>query len=60
MKQKRESRRPQSKPKDKVEAEKVASAPPETVTADLLDEIDTVLEANSEEFVLGFVQRGGQ
>lgn len=26
----------------------------------LLDEIDTVLEANAEEFVKGFVQKGGQ
>lgn len=27
---------------------------------DLLDEIDGVLEANAEEFVRGFVQKGGQ
>lgn len=27
---------------------------------DLLDEIDSVLEENSEEFVRGFVQKGGQ
>lgn len=27
---------------------------------DLLDEIDGVLEANAEEFVKGFVQKGGQ
>lgn len=26
----------------------------------LLDEIDSVLEANAEEFVKGFVQKGGQ
>lgn len=26
----------------------------------LLDEIDTVLESNAEEFVSGFVQKGGQ
>lgn len=26
----------------------------------LLDEIDTVLETNAEEFVQGFVQKGGQ
>ena len=26
----------------------------------ILDEIDTVLEANAEEFVKGFVQKGGQ
>jgi prokaryotic ubiquitin-like protein Pup len=27
---------------------------------DLLDEIDSVLEANAETFVQGFVQKGGQ
>lgn len=27
---------------------------------DLLDEIDSVLETNAEEFVTGYVQRGGQ
>lgn len=27
---------------------------------DLLDEIDAVLETNAEEFVRGFVQKGGQ
>jgi ubiquitin-like protein Pup len=27
---------------------------------DILDEIDSVLEANAEEFVRGFVQRGGE
>ena len=27
---------------------------------DLLDEIDDVLEANAEEFVKGYVQKGGQ
>ena len=26
----------------------------------LLDEVDEVLEANSEEFVRGFIQKGGQ
>ena len=32
---------------------------PEDVDA-LLDEIDDVLETNAEEFVKGFVQKGGQ
>jgi prokaryotic ubiquitin-like protein Pup len=27
---------------------------------DILDEIDTVLEANAEEFVRGYVQKGGE
>ncbi|MEV4755041.1 ubiquitin-like protein Pup [Micromonospora sp. NPDC049559] len=29
-------------------------------TDDLLDEIDSVLEENAEEFVRGYVQKGGQ
>ncbi|TWP36874.1 ubiquitin-like protein Pup [Leekyejoonella antrihumi] len=29
-------------------------------TDDVLDEIDGVLESNAEEFVRGFVQKGGQ
>lgn len=29
-------------------------------TDDLLDEIDDVLEENAEEFVAGYVQKGGQ
>jgi prokaryotic ubiquitin-like protein Pup len=29
-------------------------------TDDILDEIDAVLESNAEEFVKGFVQKGGQ
>ncbi|MBG0739575.1 ubiquitin-like protein Pup [Paeniglutamicibacter antarcticus] len=46
------------------------STPPAPATAqstaategldDLLDEIDGVLESNAEEFVRGFVQKGGQ
>jgi ubiquitin-like protein Pup len=27
---------------------------------DILDEIDTVLESNAEDFVRGFIQKGGQ
>ncbi|GAA4981732.1 ubiquitin-like protein Pup [Kineococcus glutinatus] len=48
------------------EPEELASAPSgQTTTHDedvdaLLDEIDDVLETNSEEFVRGFVQKGGQ
>lgn len=39
-----------------------ASAPQEATSGvdDLLDEIDGVLESNAEEFVRGFVQKGGQ
>ncbi len=49
-----------------------AGAPPEAATAarqgerikadldDLLDEIDEVLEDNAEEFIRGYVQKGGE
>ena len=40
-------------------AEAGASAQTEGVD-DLLDEIDGVLENNAEEFVRGFIQKGGQ
>lgn len=41
----------------------VAQANKQELDADtdsMLDEIDSVLETNSEEFVRGFVQKGGQ
>lgn len=42
-------------------AEGQAGAQASTAGVDsLLDEIDGVLEANAEEFVRGFVQKGGQ
>lgn len=54
------------KPKPKTE-EEAAQASETTSTEekdeeldDLLDEIDEVLEANAEDFVRGFVQKGGQ
>ena len=37
------------------EAEKIKAE-----TDDLLDEIDSVLEVNAEEFVKGYIQKGGQ
>ena len=39
-----------------------AAAPAEQTSEidDILDEIDGVLESNAEEFVRGFVQKGGQ
>jgi ubiquitin-like protein Pup len=40
-----------------------AAAAPQVQTSeidDILDEIDGVLESNAEEFVRGFVQKGGQ
>ncbi|NJC22364.1 ubiquitin-like protein Pup [Arthrobacter pigmenti] len=59
-----------SRPQDQEEAEQdptppeSAGQPQETTQTegvdDLLDEIDGVLESNAEEFVRGFVQKGGQ
>jgi prokaryotic ubiquitin-like protein Pup len=44
--------------------EAVAAAPPRRDLLDgvdeLLDEIDEVLEENAEEFIRGYVQKGGQ
>jgi prokaryotic ubiquitin-like protein Pup len=46
---------------DPVPAPAGGSAQGTTTDLDsLLDEIDSVLEANAEEFVKGFVQKGGQ
>ena len=45
------------------DAPEAASAAPVISTSeidDILDEIDGVLESNAEEFVRGFVQKGGQ
>ncbi|MFM1986699.1 MAG: Pup-like protein [Actinomycetota bacterium] len=40
---------------------KVAFVKPNTKSVDsVLDEIDAVLEKNAEEFVKGFIQKGGQ
>lgn len=46
-------------PPPTAEPEAGASAQTEGVD-DLLDEIDGVLESNAEEFVRGFIQKGGQ
>jgi ubiquitin-like protein Pup len=48
---------------EEAEADELPTAPAQTNAEDvddLLDEIDAVLEENSEEFVRGFVQKGGQ
>ena len=56
----------QHRPKSEDEAEAQTVAPSErkeALDADvdaLLDEIDDVLEENAEEFVRGFVQKGGE
>ena len=64
-----EQQQPQSRDTE-VEEDVPARAPPAPAGAqasaatagvdDLLDEIDGVLESNAEEFVRGFVQKGGQ
>ena len=64
-----EQQRPQRRsdaPEESEESEEVAvptttsEAPAASDLDSLLDEIDDVLETNSEEFVRGFVQKGGQ
>ena len=49
-------------PDDSDAPEPAAAAPVEQTSEidDILDEIDGVLESNAEEFVRGFVQKGGQ
>ena len=42
------------------EQEATAAAGQDAGVDDLLDEIDGVLERNAEEFVRGFIQKGGQ
>lgn len=49
------------KDEDEVKAEEATSAEGKTSDIDeLLDEIDEVLESNSEEFVRSYVQKGGE
>lgn len=58
----------QKKPKDRDDEPDAAAPPPSGGQAQvsdddvdaILDEIDDVLETNAEEFVKGFVQKGGQ
>ncbi|MCC9145430.1 MULTISPECIES: ubiquitin-like protein Pup [unclassified Arthrobacter] len=54
-------------PVEEEETEAVPAPAPEAEAStetegvdDLLDEIDGVLESNAEEFVRGFIQKGGQ
>lgn len=43
-----------------VEAKDVSNEELDSAVEDILDEIDDVLESNAEEFVAGFVQKGGE
>jgi prokaryotic ubiquitin-like protein Pup len=47
-------------PDDAPEAASAAAVVSTSEIDDILDEIDGVLESNAEEFVRGFVQKGGQ
>ncbi len=53
-----------AQPRKRVEEQTVSDIPQahrQTSAVDsILDEIDSVLEANAESFVQGFVQKGGQ
>lgn len=50
-----------SKNLDNLDDVEVAFVKPNTKSIDsVLDEIDSVLEKNAEEFVKGFIQKGGQ
>lgn len=68
MSQEHEQERRRSQRRDDAPAdEQVEAAAPSTRAEaikaemdDLLDEIDAVLEENAEEFVKGYVQKGGQ
>jgi ubiquitin-like protein Pup len=53
-------RRDDGGPDDAPEAEAAAPTVQASEIDDILDEIDGVLESNAEEFVRGFVQKGGQ
>jgi ubiquitin-like protein Pup len=51
------------RPRDEAEADTAPAAKHEDLARDLddlLDEIDSVLEENAEEFVAGYVQKGGE
>jgi prokaryotic ubiquitin-like protein Pup len=62
-KRERVEKKSTSKREDEPEAEEVKAVDTEAIKAemdDLLDEIDDVLEQNAEEFVKGYVQKGGE
>jgi ubiquitin-like protein Pup len=56
-----QTRKPKPREDEQVEAAEETKAEAQTDEVDdLLDEIDEVLEANAEEFVRSYVQKGGQ
>lgn len=54
------ARRTEAETEQEQVTEAVKSTTQDAGVDDLLDEIDGVLEQNAEEFVRGFVQKGGQ
>ena len=56
----RPQRRDDGGPYDAPEPAAAAAQVQASEIDDILDEIDGVLESNAEEFVRGFVQKGGQ
>ncbi|MFJ6416260.1 ubiquitin-like protein Pup [Paeniglutamicibacter sp. NPDC091659] len=54
------ARRTEETTEQEQETEVVKATTQDAGVDDLLDEIDGVLEQNAEEFVRGFVQKGGQ
>lgn len=46
--------------KEETEEVKATAAETDFDITDMLDDIDAVLEPNAEEFVAGYVQKGGQ
>lgn len=56
-----QTRKPKPREDEQVEAAEETKAEAQTDEVDdLLDEIDEVLEANAEEFVRSYVQKGGE
>jgi ubiquitin-like protein Pup len=56
-----QTRKPKPKEEEAAAPEEQAQARTDTKEVDdLLDEIDEVLEANAEEFVRSYVQKGGE
>ena len=56
-----QTRKPKPREDEQVDAAEETKAEAQTDDVDeLLDEIDEVLEANAEEFVRSYVQKGGE
>jgi ubiquitin-like protein Pup len=60
MSERESMRRQTSRREDEEQVDISAPAQQSFDVSDLLDEIDSVLEENAEEFVKSFVQKGGQ